>query len=120
MSEQYWKVLEIGAQSARKFFDELWKIWRWFGIGVLGLRTFDATGSTQALVFGIGMTAIGVAALASWIFGSITPGVTEKGRTSGVLFSVALGFGIFVISIYFAIQLWAMVAMLAIPVLSSQ
>lgn len=120
VSEKYWETLENGAQSARKFFDELWKIWRWFGIGMLGLRAYDATGSTQALIFGIAVTTIGVAALASWIFGNIIPSVSEKGRRSGVLVGVALGFGIFVISIYLAIQLWAVAALLALPVFSSQ
>ncbi|RJE85033.1 hypothetical protein [Paracoccus onubensis] len=120
MSENYWNALETGAQSLRKIIDELWKIWRWFGIGVLGLRAYDATDSTQALIFGIGVTAIGVAALASWIFGGIVPGVTKKGRTSGMIIGVALGFGIFVISIYLAVQLWTMVAILALPVFPSQ
>jgi hypothetical protein len=120
MNERYWTSLEAGAHSARTFFDELWKVWRWFGIGVLGFGAYDATGSTQALIFSICVTVIGVGTLVSWIFSNIIKGVTSKGRASGVIVSVGLGFLIFLISTYLAIQLWAIVTVLALPVFSAR
>jgi hypothetical protein len=120
MSERFWKALENGAQLTRNFIDELWKIWRWFGIGILGFRTYDVTGSIQALIFGVAMTTIGLVALASWIFGKLVPGVTLKGRASRALVSVILGMAMLLISIVFAFQLWAIVALLALPVFSAQ
>lgn len=120
MSERFWEALTAGAAATRKFTDELWKVWRWFGIGMLGLHTYDATADVRALIFGLGMSVVGVVALASWIFGSIVPGVTRKGRVSGVAAGVAIFLGIFLISVYFAVQLWAVVALLALPVFSMQ
>lgn len=120
MNEGYWRSLESGSHSARIFFDELWKVWRWFGIGILGLSAYETTGSTQALVFGISVIIIGIGTLASWIFSNIIKGVTNKGRTSGVIVSVGLGFFVFLISIYLSIQLSAIVTVLALPVLSAR
>ncbi|GLO72069.1 hypothetical protein MACH17_35860 [Phaeobacter inhibens] len=120
MSEKFWEALRAGAAATRKFTDELWKVWRWFGIGMLGLHTYDAIGDVRALIFGLGMSVVGLVALASWIFGSFVPGVTKKGRASGALLAVLLALGIFILSIYFAIQLWVIVALLAQPVFLSQ
>ena len=119
MSERFWDALETGAKWPRQFADDLWKIWRWFAVGILGFLAYELEGSAAAFVFGLVMSTIGVAALASWVFGGIDLGVTAKGRSGGRLMAVILSMGILLLSIYFAVQLWAISVLLALPVYSS-
>lgn len=116
MSEKVWADLRRGLQLVRKITDELWKVWRWFGIGLLGFVAYERTGEMSTLAFGIMMSFVGVISLFSWIFEGNTLGITEKGKNSWLLIQATLFVALLFISAYFAIWLWATVTLLALPV----
>ncbi len=103
-------------QLVWRFSDNLWKVWRWFGLGLLALAAWARTGENAAMAFGVLATTIGIAALAAWVAGplllSLRPGAWDRGRVPAV---AAACFVIF-LTLAFAVTIWVYTAVLSYPV----
>lgn len=116
MSDKNWSDLRIFLQIIRKTTDEIWKVWRWFGVGLLGFIAYERTEDISTAVFGIMMSFFGVAALFSWLFEGNILGITEKGRNSGLPVQLTIFTSFLLISVYFAVWVWASTTLIALPV----
>ncbi len=115
-NNRYWDVLCDFADGTRNVTDEMWKVWRWLAIGLAGFAVFDTTGQLEPLVFAIGVTTIGVCAATAWFFGGLINGLTEKGRSMGGFGKVFTTFMMFLLSLFFPLCIWVMLAKLALPI----
>lgn len=112
----FWDGLARLFHRIRTFTAELWKVWCWFGLGLLGFATYDASLELSALVFAITATTVGIVTLAAWIGTDLVGGLTEKGRTGGRFWSVFTATLICYLAIVFAVMIWLYSAIAALPI----
>lgn len=117
-SENYWRLIHLAFGSIRAFTNEMWNVWRWFGVAAIGFGAYDATGNLLALIFGGVVSCIGAVALLSWIFQDLINGITEKGRNLGSVGTVLLTFLVVLLAIFFAISIWALTMIFAVSIQS--
>ncbi|WP_085503217.1 hypothetical protein [Paracoccus sp. J56] len=115
-SRKTWDDIIGSFQVLRKATDELWKIWRWLGVGLLGLLAYERTGEISTVVFGVMMSAIGVFGAFGWLMEWSILSLTDKGRNSGFLISALLFLLFITICGFFAVMAWVYMTLLALPV----
>ncbi|MCK4203947.1 hypothetical protein J3U99_04125 [Brucella pituitosa] len=115
-SENYWRLIHSAFGSIRAFTNEMWNVWRWFGVAALGFGAYDATGNLLALIFAGSVSIVGATALFSWILQDLIDGVTEKGRNLGIVGTLLLTLLFIVLAIFFAITIWGLTMIVAVSI----
>ncbi len=112
--ENYWQLIHSALGSVQKFINEMWNVWRWFGVAALGFGAYDATSNRLALIFAGSISVIGMVALFSWVFQKLFDGTKEKGRRLGRTGTVLLTLTYMYLAIFFTVSIWALIMIFAV------
>lgn len=115
-NDKFWRTLKNMGDGIRAISDELWKVWRWFGISFISFAAHDHGAGPSAFVFGIALAVIGVLSLAGGLLSVLIGGLTEKGRNSGKWSTILSATFMFFLAVFGAFYIWAVTAVIAYPV----
>jgi len=116
-TEQYWARLSSFCRQFRNFTDDMWKVWRWLGVATAAGVAYDVSGHPAALVFAALTCGTSILCLVTWLLPGMINGLTEKGRNAGPAWTAVLTITFLYAAVYFALSIWALVTMLALPAL---
>ncbi len=115
-NENFWRALKSLGDGIRTISDELWKVWRWFGVSFIAFAAYDHGAGPSAFAFGIALAAIGVLSLGGGLFSVLIGSQTEKARNGGKWSTILSATFLFFLALFFAIYIWAITAVIAYPV----
>ncbi|WP_374788646.1 hypothetical protein [Brucella oryzae] len=116
-SDQYWDSLTNFCKQFRNFADDVWKVWRYFGVAAVAGIAYDVGGHPAALAFSGLATGIGILCLITWLLPGMINGLTEKGRNAGPVWKAGLTVTFLYTVVYFAVSIWVLVTTIALPAL---